>query len=88
MLGVSFEQVRANFSRYGLLDERVHFLKGWFKDTFPAAPIERLAILRVDGDMYASTMDALTNLYGRVSVGGFVIIDDYGEIKTCRQAVE
>ncbi len=88
VLGVSLEQVKANFSRYGLLDEQVQFLKGWFKDTLPTAPIERLAILRVDGDMYASTMDALTNLYRLVSVGGFVIIDDYGEIETCRQAVD
>jgi len=88
VLGVPLEQVKANFSRYGLLDAQVQFLKGWFKDTLPTAPIEKLAILRVDGDMYASTMDALANLYARVSVGGFVIIDDYGEINTCRQAVD
>jgi O-methyltransferase len=88
VLGVSLEQVKANFSRYGLLDDQVQFLKGWFKDTLPAAPIEKLAILRLDGDMYASTMDSLTNLYERLSVGGFVIIDDYGEIKSCREAVE
>ncbi len=88
VLGVSLEQVRANFAKYGLLDERVHFLKGWFKDTLPAAPIERLAILRLDGDMYASTMDALVNLYGKVSAGGFVIVDDYGEVEACRKAVE
>lgn len=88
VLGVSLEQVKANFSKYGLLDDQVQFLKGWFKDTLPAAPIEKLAILRLDGDMYASTMDSLTNLYDRLSVGGFVIIDDYGEIKSCREAVE
>jgi O-methyltransferase len=88
ILGVSLEQVKANFSRYGLLDDRVHFLKGWFKDTLPVAPIERLAILRLDGDMYASTMDSLTNLYSKLAVGGYVIIDDYGEIPACRKAVE
>jgi O-methyltransferase len=88
VLGVSLERVKANFSRYGLLDERVRFLKGWFKDTLPTAPIERLAILRLDGDMYSSTMDSLTNLYAKVSVGGFVIVDDYGEIASCRQAVD
>jgi len=88
ILGVSLEQVKANFSRYGLLDNRVHFLKGWFKDTLPVAPIERLAILRLDGDMYASTMDSLSNLYSKLSVGGYVIIDDYGEIPACRKAVE
>jgi O-methyltransferase len=86
-LAISLDQVKANFSRYGLLDERVCFLKGWFKDTLPAAPIERLAILRLDGDMYSSTMDALASLYLKLSSGGFVIIDDYGAIKACRKAV-
>jgi O-methyltransferase len=88
VLGVSLEDVRANFARYGLLDERVRFLKGWFKDTLPGAPIGKLAILRLDGDMYTSTMDALVNLYDKVSTGGYVIVDDYGEIETCRKAVE
>jgi O-methyltransferase len=87
-LGIPLQQVKENFSRYGLLDDRVHFLQGWFKDTLPAAPIEKLAILRADGDMYASTMDALQNLYPKLSPGGFVIIDDYGVIAACRQAVE
>ena len=79
--------MKANFAKYGLLDDRVVFLKGWFKDTLRAAPIERLAVLRLDGDMYESTMDALTALYDKVSAGGFVIIDDYGCIEACRRAV-
>ena len=87
ILGVSLDQVKANFSRYGLLDERVLFLKGWFKDTLPIARGERLAILRLDGDMYSSTMDSLLNLYPKLSVGGYAIIDDYGEIEACREAV-
>jgi len=65
----------------------VRFLKGWFRDTLPAAPIERLAVLRLDGDMYQSTMDTLVNLYPKVSQGGYVIVDDYGAIPACRQAV-
>ena len=87
-LAVSIEEVKANFSRYGLLDEQVCFLKGWFKDTLPAAPIKQIAVARLDGDMYESTMDALTNLYPRVSAGGYVIIDDYGAVPACRKAVE
>jgi hypothetical protein len=87
-LAVSLEQVKANFARYGLLDEQVVFLKGWFKDTLPIAPIEKLAVLRLDGDMYESTMDALRNLYDKVSPGGFVIVDDYGCVPGCRQAVD
>ena len=86
-LAVSLDEVKANFAKYGLLDNRVVFLKGWFKDTLRAAPIEQLAVLRLDGDMYESTMDALTALYDKVSRGGFVIVDDYGCIDGCRRAV-
>jgi hypothetical protein len=85
-LSVSLEQVKENFSRYGLLDDQVKFLKGWFKDTLPTAPINKLSILRLDGDMYESTMDALSNLYPKLSVGGYVIVDDYC-IKNCAEAV-
>jgi Macrocin-O-methyltransferase (TylF) len=86
----SLETVQANFRAFSLLDERVKFLKGWFKDTLPAAPIEKLAVMRLDGDYYASTMDALTALYDKLSPGGFVIIDDYEEDAwtNCRQAVD
>ncbi len=87
-LAVPLEEVKANFARYGLLDDRVRFLPGWFKDTLPAAPIDRLAVLRVDGDLYESTMDALHPLYDKVSPGGFVIVDDYGCVAGCRQAVD
>lgn len=86
-LGVSLEQVQENFARYGLLDERVRFLKGWFRDTLPTAPIQQLAVLRVDADLYESTMDSLKYLYPRLAVGGFAIIDDYSDIPACRQAV-
>lgn len=86
-LAVSRETVMDNFRRYGLLDERVVFVEGWFKDTLPTAPIERLAVLRLDGDMYESTMDALLALYDKVSPGGFVIVDDY-VLKPCAQAVD
>ena len=87
-LAVSVEQVQANFARYGLLDEQVRFLPGWFCDTLPTAPINQLAVLRLDGDMYSSTMDALQSLYHRLSLGGYVIIDDYGYSLTCKQAVD
>jgi O-methyltransferase len=76
-LAVSKEEVENNFRKYGLLDGQVVFLKGWFKDSLPNAPIKRLSILRLDGDMYESTRDALTNLYPKLSVGGFCIVDDY-----------
>ena len=76
---VDLEAVKSNFRAYGMLDEQVRFLKGWFKDTLPTAPISSLAIMRLDGDYYESTTDALTNLYDKLSVGGYAIIDDYAE---------
>ena len=79
--------VQDNFQRYGLWDERVVFIKGWFSDSLPTAPIDKLAIMRLDADYYQSTMDALTNLYPKLSVGGWVILDDYGHPLGCRQAV-
>ena len=87
VLAVSVEEVQELFQRYGLLDEKVKFLKGWFKDSLPTAPIERLAILRLDGDLYESTMDALIPLYDKVEPGGFVIVDDYGSCPPCKHAI-
>jgi hypothetical protein len=87
-LAVSLEEVKENFDRYGLLDDQVRFLKGWFRDTLPVAAIERLAVLRLDGDMYESTMDALVNLYPKLSDKGYIIVDDYGCIPACRRAVQ
>lgn len=87
-LSVSQEQVEANFKRFGLLDENVKFLKGWFCDTLPTAPVDQLAILRLDGDLYESTMDALTNLYPKLSPGGYLIIDDYASWAGCRKAID
>jgi len=86
-LAVSREEVARNFERYGLLDAQVRFLEGWFRDTLPSAPIDRLAVLRLDGDLYESTHDALVHLYPKLSPGGFLIVDDYGHVPACRQAV-
>jgi hypothetical protein len=85
-LAIPREEVERNFERYQLLDNQVRFLEGWFRDTLPTAPIERLALLRLDGDLYESTMDALTSLYDRLSPGGYTIIDDFS-IPACARAV-
>jgi O-methyltransferase len=87
-LAVSLDEVKRNFTKYGLLDDQVVFLKGWFKDTLPTAPIGSLSILRLDGDMYESTIDTLTLLYDKVSSGGFVIVDDYRVVEGSRKAVD
>jgi O-methyltransferase len=89
-LAVPLGEVAAGFRTLGLLDDCVRFLPGWFADTLPAAPIDRLALLRIDADFYQSTWDALHALYDRLSPGGFVIIDDYGEASwtDCQAAVD
>lgn len=87
ILAVSLEEVQENFRRYNLLDNQVKFLKGWFRDTLPHASIDRLAVLRLDGDLYESTIDALNALYHKVSPGGFIIVDDYGDFEPCRRAI-
>jgi O-methyltransferase len=85
-LAVSRAAVEANFRAYGLLDERVRLLEGWFETSLPAAPVSTLAVLRLDGDMYGSTMVVLETMYDRLSPGGFLIIDDHS-LASCRRAV-
>lgn len=87
-LAVSIEEVKENFRKYDLLDDQVKFLKGWFKDTIPIAPIDKLSILRLDGDMYESTIDVLYYLYPKLSNGGYCIVDDWGVIPAAKKAIE
>lgn len=88
-LAVSLEQVKDNFSLYLLnLDKSIVFLKGWFSETLPGNTyIGKLAMLRMDGDMYESTMDVFNALYDKVTDKGVVIIDDYN-LTGCRKAVD
>jgi hypothetical protein len=85
-LAVGLDEVRASFEQYGLLDDRVVFVKGWFRDTLPGLVDHRWSLIRLDGDLYESTMDGLENLYPGLAPGGWVIIDDYA-IEACAQAV-
>jgi O-methyltransferase len=87
-LAIPVEEVKANFSRYGLLDDQVRFLVGWFRDTLPKAPVKQLAVARLDGDLYESTLDALAVLYPKLSVGGYLIVDDYCSIRGTKMAVD
>lgn len=68
----------------------IHFHKGWFQQTLPEQhnDIDKIAILRLDGDWYASTKVCLEYLFEKVVSGGFVIIDDYGAYEGCRKAVD
>lgn len=87
LLSVGLDDVKNTFAAYGLLDGQVEFLKGWFKDTLPALD-RTFAIVRLDGDMYESTIQGLDALYPRLSPGGYLIVDDYGAVPACRQAVQ
>jgi O-methyltransferase len=86
-LAVGADDVRENFRRYGLLDDRVIFLEGFFSETLPGIAADRFAVVRLDGDMYESTMTALEALYPKLSPGGFLIVDDYGVVPACARAV-
>jgi hypothetical protein len=68
------------------LDDNVVFIKGFFENTIPNAPIDKLSILRLDGDMYSSTIQCLNSLYDKVSIGGYIIVDDWC-LLNCRKAV-
>ena len=87
-LSVSVAEVESNFARYGLLDEQVVFVKGWFSDTLASLEAGPFALIRLDGDLYESTYVALEALYPRLSPGGFVIIDDLNSLPPCRRAVD
>lgn len=90
LFSVSKDVVMDNFREFGLLDVNVHFLEGWFSETLPNARIRTLALMRLDGDYYESTMTSLQYLYPKLSKGGYVIVDDYGETKwtACKEAVD
>jgi cephalosporin hydroxylase len=87
-LAISLEEVMENFKKFNVWDSRVKFLKGWFKETLPSAPMQKLSLLRLDGDLYESTIDALFYLYPKLSIGGFCIVDDWGAIPACKKAVD
>jgi O-methyltransferase len=87
ILKVSLEDVMSNFKLYGILDDNVIFLKGWFGDTLKDNnEIGNLSLLRFDGDMYGSTIDVLENLYSKLNKKGVLIIDDYC-LPNCVKAV-
>lgn len=86
-LAISVDSVKDHFSRFNLLDDQVVFLKGWFRDTMKDVPSKQIAVLRLDGDMYESTIDPLNHLFDRIPPGGYVIVDDYNIVPACKEAV-
>lgn len=86
-LAVSVEDVKYNFEKYNLLDDQVVFVKGWFKDTLHEIASPQFALVRLDGDMYESTIQGFEALYPKLAPGGYLIVDDYEAVRGCRQAV-
>lgn len=78
LLTKNSETVASSFHKFGLLDANVVFAKGFFNESMPVLSkhIDRLSIMRLDGDMYESTVDVLYPLYEKLSIGGYVIMDD------------
>jgi FkbM family methyltransferase len=85
----TFDIFKSNLEGLGLYDEnRLVITKGWFNETLPISPVKHIAFLRLDGDLFTSTWDALVSLYDKVLPGGVVYVDDYGSYRGCRDAIE
>lgn len=86
-LAIGLDEVKATFAAYGLLDDQVQFVKGWFKDTLHLIEAQRFSIVRLDGDMYESTIQGIEALYPKLQKGGYLVVDDYGAVPACKQAI-
>lgn len=82
------DAVKANVNRTGYPQDSLRYVKGMVEQTLPEWAPDRIALLRLDTDYYASTKHELTHLYPRVVSGGVIIIDDYGAFKGCKKAVD
>ncbi len=76
-LAISLEEVKANFKYFNLLSDNIIFVKGFFENSLKTSDIQKLAVLRLDGDMYGSTMSVLEQLYHKLEIGGYLILDDW-----------
>lgn len=81
------QEVEKAFEFFGLLDHQVKFLEGWFKDTLPSLNKVAFSLVRLDGDYYESTRDAITALYPNLSQGGYLIVDDFNLPLGCKRAI-
>jgi len=82
----SIESVRANMEKWGVDEDWLFYWPGWFEDTLQHHS-RKIAVLRLDADLYESTRLCVEHLYPHVEPGGVVIVDDFA-LKGCRKAVE
>jgi O-methyltransferase len=84
----SLDTVQRNLATTGYPPQRIRYVKGRVEDTLPAHLPERIALLRLDTDWYASTRHELNHGYPRLAQGGVIIVDDYGFWRGSRRAVD
>lgn len=68
--------------------EHVHFHQGLVEDTIPGQAPNTIALLRLDTDWYESTRHELEHLYERLTPGGVLILDDYGDWEGAKKATD
>jgi hypothetical protein len=84
----SIDDVRANMAATNYPAGRIKFIEGRVEDTIPSEAPDEISVLRLDTDWYESTKHALVHLYPKISIGGVLIIDDYGYWEGARKAVD
>jgi len=87
---VSQEIFENNLKALNAWDSRIHVVKGFFNESIPrvSSQILSIAFLRLDGDLYESTIQPLTLLYDKIVTGGIIYVDDFGSFNGCRRAIE
>ena len=83
----SIDEVRSNFKKTGYPEEQVQFIKGKVEDTIPGVIPEKIALLRLDTDWYASTYHEMIHLYPLLQQKGILIIDDFGHWEGAKKAI-
>ena len=78
----------AHVRESGVARARLTAVPGWFNTSLPPTGVQQIAFMRLDGDLYVSTRDALRALYPLLAPGGAVYIDDYGSFAGCHEAVD
>ena len=82
------DEVKKNLLDTGYDQSQIEFVKGKVEDTLPANAPSQISLLRLDTDWYESTYHEMVHLYPRLSVGGVLIIDDYGDWQGARKAID
>jgi hypothetical protein len=77
------------FRRCHLWGDDVHILEGRLEEMLADRRWKQLSLIHIDVDFYEPTLAALELTYDSLSVGGYVVIDDYGvEMFNCADAVD